>query len=135
MLEISKKINHSKPVDGINFYSLKTGVKNFVSFKGSIFGGKVFHNKNKSAGRAPLPLFIFGFCALVALNSSDVIPNIAHAFLIDLSRWCLVTAIAALGIKTSLKAMMTIGYQPVIVILMESIFIGFWILGGLQLLN
>ena len=94
-----------------------------------------FHNKNKSAGRAPLPLFIFGFCALVALNSSDVIPNIAHAFLIDLSRWCLVTAIAALGIKTSLKAMMTIGYQPVIVILMESIFIGFWILGGLQLLN
>jgi uncharacterized integral membrane protein (TIGR00698 family) len=95
----------------------------------------IFHNENKSAGRPPLPLFIVGFCALVALNSSGIIPTAAHAFLIDLSRWCLVTAIAALGIKTSLKAMMTIGYQPVIIILMESIFIGLWILSGLQILN
>ena len=46
-MEISKQINHSNPLDGINFYSFKTGVRKFVSFKGSIFGGKVFYNKNK----------------------------------------------------------------------------------------
>lgn len=95
----------------------------------------VFHSENKSAGRAPLPLFIVGFCALVALNSSGVVPGAVHVLLVDLSRWCLVTAITALGIKTSLKAMMTIGYQPVAVVLMESVFIAVWILGGIWLLN
>jgi uncharacterized integral membrane protein (TIGR00698 family) len=94
-----------------------------------------FHSENKSTDRAPLPFFIIGFCVLVTINSYDMIPSIAHIFLIDLSRWCLVTAIAALGIKTSLKALMTIGYQPVVVILMESVFLGVWILGGLYLID
>ena len=95
----------------------------------------VFHGENKSTGRTPLPLFIVGFCAMVALNSSGVIPGLIHDLLIDLSQWCLVTAIAALGIKTSLKAMMTIGYQPVAVLLLETVFIAAWMLGGIYLLN
>jgi uncharacterized integral membrane protein (TIGR00698 family) len=95
----------------------------------------VFHGENKSTKRTPLPLFIVGFCALVALNSSGVIPSLLHRLLIDLSQWCLVTAIAALGIKTSLKAMMTIGFQPVAVLLMETVFIAIWILGGIYLLK
>lgn len=95
----------------------------------------IFHSEIKSAGRAPLPLFIVGFCALVALNSTSMVPGAFHGWLVDLSRWCLVMAIAALGIKTSLKAMMTICYQPVAVVLMESVFIAVWILGGIWLLN
>jgi len=95
----------------------------------------VFHGENKSTGRTPLPLFIVGFCAMVTLNSSGVIPDLIHGLLIDLSQWCLVTAIAALGIKTSLKAMMTIGYQPVAVLFMETVFIAAWILGGIYLLK
>ena len=80
-------------------------------------------------------LFVLAFCFLVALNSSGVVPESARIFLVDLSRWCLVTAIAALGIKTALKAMMTIGYQPVVVVLMETVFIAAWVLGGALLLN
>jgi uncharacterized integral membrane protein (TIGR00698 family) len=95
----------------------------------------IFHGKKKSNGRTPLPLFIAGFCAMVALNSSGIVPDVIHILLIDLSQWCLVTAIAALGIKTSLKAMMTIGYQPVVVLLMESVFIAVWVLGGIWLMN
>jgi len=95
----------------------------------------VFHGENKSTGRAPLPFFIVGFCAMVALNSSGIVPNFIHKLLIDLSQWCLVTAIAALGIKTSLKAMLTIGYQPVAVLLMETLFIATWMLAGINLLN
>jgi uncharacterized integral membrane protein (TIGR00698 family) len=95
----------------------------------------IFHNENKGAGSAKLPLFIVGFCILVAINSTGLVPDVVQTYLIDLSRWCLVTAIAALGIKTSLKAMMTIGYQPVVLILMESLFIGIWILSGLHFLK
>ena len=72
---------------------------------------------------------------MVALNSSGIVPNFIHKLLIDLSQWCLVTAIAALGIKTSLKAMLTIGYQPVAVLLMETLFIATWMLAGINLLN
>ena len=72
---------------------------------------------------------------MVAINSTGLVPDVVQTYLIDLSRWCLVTAIAALGIKTSLKAMMTIGYQPVVLILMESLFIGIWILSGLHFLK
>ncbi len=95
----------------------------------------IFRNEDKHANRAPLPFFIVGFCVLVVINSSGIVPTEIQTFLIDLSRWCLVTAIAALGIKTSLKSMMGIGYQPIAVILMESVFIGIWILGGLFLIR
>jgi uncharacterized integral membrane protein (TIGR00698 family) len=95
----------------------------------------VFRSENKSAGRAPNLLFVLCFCILVGVNSSGLVPEVIHTFVVDLSRWCLVTAIAALGIKTALKAMMTIGYQPVMIILMESVFIAGWVLVGMLLLN
>ncbi len=91
----------------------------------------IFQSENKGAGQVPLPFFIIGFCILVAVNSSGVVPSGIRFFFIDISRWCLVTAIAALGIKTSLKSIMTVGYQPVAVIFLETVFIGIWILGGL----
>ena len=46
-MQISNKIIHSEPVKGLNLYSLKTGVNNFVSFKGSFLGGKLFNKSNK----------------------------------------------------------------------------------------
>ena len=95
----------------------------------------IFRSKNKRSSPEPLPIFIIGFCVLVALNSSGLIPEGIQIILIDTSRWCLVTAIAALGIKTSLKSMMTVGFQPVAVIFLETLFIGIWILGGLYVLR
>jgi uncharacterized membrane protein YadS len=50
-----------------------------------------------------------------------------------LSRWCLVAAIAGLGVKTSLKTLFTIGYQPLVIVLAETIFIALWVLIGVQL--
>jgi len=95
----------------------------------------IFRSENKSAGRAPLPLFVVGFYVLVAINSSGVVPDGLHTLLVELLRWCLVTAIAALGIKTALKAMMTIGFQPLAVVLLETVFIAAWVLGGVLFLN
>ncbi len=95
-----------------------------------------FSSRGGSAARTlPLPLFVIGFCACVAINSSGVVPPDVLAFAEDVSRWCLVTAIAALGIKTSLKELFTIGYQPVVMVLAETAFIAAWILGGVVLLR
>lgn len=84
---------------------------------------------------ASFPFFLIGFVALVAVNSLQILPADVVAVLESASRWCLVAAVTAIGIKTSLKALFTIGYQPIIMVLSETIFIAAWVLGGLILLG
>jgi len=84
----------------------------------------------------PLPLFVIGFCFFVGLNSFQIVPVEIRDMLVQLSSWCLVMAIAALGIKTSLKDMLTIGYQPMLLITLETLFIAAWVLlGGAYLIG
>ncbi|MBL4615635.1 MAG: putative sulfate exporter family transporter [Magnetovibrio sp.] len=93
--------------------------------------GQVGHE----GGSMPLPMFVLGFCACVAINSTGYVPNGLRDFLINVSSWCLVAAIAGLGIKTSLKAMMGVGYQPLLLISLETVFIAAWVLiGGIYVL-
>jgi len=92
----------------------------------------IFRARTSDTNGFPLPLFVIGFCVLVGLNSAMEIPEALHQGVVDVSRWCLVTAIAALGVKTSFKAMLTIGYQPVALVLAETIFIAGWVLLGTQ---
>jgi len=42
----------------------------------------------------------------------------------EVSRWCLVAAIAALGMKTSFKALIDAGWRPVAVMVAETAWIG-----------
>ncbi len=46
----------------------------------------------------------------------------------DISRWCLVTAIAALGMKTSLKAMAEVGGRAIALIVAETVFLAVLVL-------
>ena len=41
----------------------------------------------------------------------------------DFSRWCLVAAIAGIGMKTQLKELATVGLKPVLLMLGETIFL------------
>jgi uncharacterized membrane protein YadS len=47
------------------------------------------------------------------------------------SRWCLVTAIAAIGIKTSLKSLVDMGMRPVMLVVLETVFLAAMVLGAL----
>ncbi|MDX9860089.1 MAG: putative sulfate exporter family transporter [Rhodospirillales bacterium] len=96
-----------------------------------VFGlSLVYGRKQGAASRPPLPLFVVAFCLLVAANSFGLVPAAPQAFLTELSRWCLVAAIAALGVKTSLKALMTVGAVPVSLMVAETVFIAAWVLAG-----
>jgi len=71
----------------------------------------LFRNENEG-GRLPVfPLFVIGFCVSVLLNSLNFLPNALVEQIVVLSRWCLVTGIVALGVKTSLKMLGTIGHS------------------------
>jgi uncharacterized integral membrane protein (TIGR00698 family) len=77
-----------------------------------------------------LPPFIVAFVLLVALNSTGVTPEPVRAFIVEASRWCLVTAIAALGMKTSLKMLFEVGWRPVSIIVIQTLFIAGLVLAG-----
>jgi uncharacterized integral membrane protein (TIGR00698 family) len=82
------------------------------------------------AARVPIPMFLVGFAALVALNSLGFLPPPAVAAAGELSRWCLVAAIAALGMKTTFKALIAAGWRPVAVMVAETLWIGGLVLAG-----
>jgi uncharacterized integral membrane protein (TIGR00698 family) len=81
--------------------------------------------------RAPMvPAFLLGFAMLVALNSLGVIPAMVATAMTDVSRWCLVAAIAALGMKTSFKDLAAAGWRPIGLIAAETIWIAALVLAA-----
>jgi len=70
---------------------------------------------------ALLPWFMLLFLALVALGSAVDLPASLVDPLGTLSRTCLLVAIAALGIKTSLKALTAVGGGHLAVVVVETL--------------
>ena len=93
----------------------------------------LFRSRGAAGGtRAPLlPWFLVVFVVLAAANSAGWVPPQAGDALASLSRWCLVAAIAALGVMTSFAELAALGWQPVILLVSETLFLGMLIMGGL----
>ncbi len=75
----------------------------------------------------PLPAFLVAFIALLLLNSVGWVPAVAMEGIAGVSRWCLVAAIGALGVKTSLQQFATLGWRPVALMVGETLFLGAWV--------
>lgn len=71
--------------------------------------------------RAVLPPFLIAFVVIVVLNSFGVIAGAVQSVLSDASRWCLVTAIAALGMKTAVRELWDMGPVPLAFIVIETV--------------
>jgi uncharacterized integral membrane protein (TIGR00698 family) len=82
-----------------------------------------------------LPHFLIGFVALVVLGSVVNLPALVVNGVSEVSRWCLLVAISALGVKTSFAELFALGWKPLVLILAETvILLGFVLLGLLILL-
>ena len=89
-----------------------------------------------AAGRGKIPtppLFLIGFAALVAINSLGFLPKLVVNGATSLSSWCLVTAIAALGMKTSFKEVFAVGWRPIAMMVGETLWIGGFVLAAVLL--
>ena len=86
--------------------------------------------------KVPLvPGFLLGFVALVVLASlGSITPDMAQAAG-DASRWMLVTAIAAAGVKTSFEDLLKLGWRPVVMLLGETVFLAAFMVLGVLLLR
>ena len=73
-------------------------------------------------GKIPLvPWFMVLFLALVALGSTVDLPQGLVTQVDTVSRACLITAIAALGVKTSLKALTAVGGGHLAIVVVETL--------------
>jgi uncharacterized integral membrane protein (TIGR00698 family) len=82
--------------------------------------------------RPPLvPAFVMAFLLLVALNSLHLLPEALAGAMRDLSGWALLVAVAAVGMKTSLRSMFAVGGHAAALIVAESAFICVFVLVGL----
>lgn len=69
------------------------------------------------------PIFLLGFLCFVALNSLGALPALVQEWLGHASRWMLVTAIAAIGVKTNLAAIFSVGRGLILLVLVETVFL------------
>ncbi len=87
-----------------------------------------------SATRQPmLPWFLWLFIAMVALNSAGTITAPLAQGLNELSRACLVTAIAALGLNTSLSRLARAGWRPLLMVGAETLWLAAFVGGAIAL--
>jgi uncharacterized integral membrane protein (TIGR00698 family) len=84
---------------------------------------------------ALLPLFLVGFVLTMLANTYGLIPPPLVELLNTVSRACLVTAIAALGVKTSLQALAQLGWRPVAMLVGETLWIAVFVFAGVLMLR
>lgn len=70
-----------------------------------------------------LPWFAVAFAMLVAVNSMGWVPRPLQSAGNDVSRWFLVVSIAAIGMKTHLKELATVGLKPIALMVGETLFL------------
>ena len=87
--------------------------------------GLALHVRGSDAAHAApvLPWFAVVFAILVGVASTGWIPQPVIDAGSTFSRWCLVTAISAIGMKTSLKSLVDMGLKPVMLIVAETLFL------------
>lgn len=88
---------------------------------------------DRSDGARPpiVPVFVLGFIALVVLNSLGAIPSPVTEAASEASRWLLLTAIAAVGLKTLPQEVMKVGPAAAALLVAETLFLGAIVSAGL----
>ncbi len=98
--------------------------------------GWYFTRRGQSHGSAnvPFPMFAVVFLGFVLLNSTGLVPPMVKSVLGEVSRWGLLLAIAALGLGTSIGAVLRIGWQSIIVVCGTTLFLLGTVIAGLAII-
>ncbi len=83
----------------------------------------VVAQRGQGSAAPRLPAFLVAFVVLVIVNSLGLITPLMREFASDVSRWALVAAIAALGVKTMLGDVMKVGPKAMLLVIIETAWI------------
>ncbi|MEM7060533.1 MAG: YeiH family protein [Pseudomonadota bacterium] len=93
-------------------------------------------NTGDQTNRPPLvPWFVAGFVILAAANSSGFLPPVVVTTLGEASRWALLIAISAVGVRTSLEEVLQVGGRAIALLVLETVFLAVLIFGLLQVVE
>lgn len=79
----------------------------------------------------PRPWFLLGFMGLTALNSLGAIPITLQQALVPASQFCVLIAVAALGLRTSLQQLNHVGWKLPALLVADTLWIALLAAGGL----
>ncbi len=99
-----------------------------AAFKKSREQARAESGESRPGQHDTLPWFLWLFIAMVVLNSLGQFSAPVQKGLTDLSLACLVTAIAALGVKTSFLQLARTGWRPLALILCETLWLAGFVL-------
>lgn len=74
-----------------------------------------------SGSKVPIPTFLFVFIAFIILNSLLTIPQEVTDKINIISRQALITAIAAIGLKSNLRDILNVGLKPIVLIAIQTL--------------
>ncbi len=94
----------------------------------------IFAGQQDGPRSLPIPFFVIGFAVLVAAGSFSLVPEVIKQSLLDLSRWCLITAIAALGMKTSLQKLGDVGGNAIALVCTLTVLLAGFVLACIHFL-
>ncbi|HEX3996536.1 MAG TPA: putative sulfate exporter family transporter [Acetobacteraceae bacterium] len=84
---------------------------------------------------ALIPGFLVAFVILTALNGFNLVPKPLALDLAEVSKWLLVVAVAALGMKTNARDLVAVGRSALVLIAAETVFLGLAVVGWVALLG
>ena len=94
-----------------------------------VIGFATRRSRTANAQRVPLlPMFLVAFVVLVAINSFGLIGTDMVATLSTISRWCLLCAVSALGIRTSIGSLAVVGPRPLIAMVLQTVLLAAFVI-------
>jgi uncharacterized integral membrane protein (TIGR00698 family) len=95
-----------------------------------IFALTLGEKTEEASGPPAMPMFLVAFIVLMLANNLLPIPAFIVEQLVVLSRWCLVTAIVAIGMKTSLGQLADVGGNAILLIVLQTLFLAALVLAA-----
>lgn len=125
-------------VHGLNFSAQDAGffLGGTIHDVAQVVGAGYSISHASDARRQPLlPWFAVAFIVLVGIRSAGIIPPLVIDAGKIASQWCLIGAMAAIGMKTHLKDVVTVGWKPVLLMVMETLFLALLFYGLLKTMS
>lgn len=79
--------------------------------------------KEKRSGVNLLPPFLVAYMLIAVANSFQVFPPSALIYGIEISKYCLIASLVAIGLKTDLKSIVSVGRAPLISLATVTLFL------------
>ena len=103
----------------------------FITF----YGKNEETSKSKMNPLAYMPSFLYFFILLAVANVYGCIPESVKPILSTISNIFILLAVAAIAVKTNLRSLLTVGWRPVVLMTIDSVFLFVWIVVGVMLLT